>query len=435
MVKVVVDTNASRNENSYSQLLGNRAELSEIAAVADLYIPQVVIDEIVQQKRRSFENEKAKLSRSQLISLTGGTVGKIQDLSFDDYEERLRKDQSIPFATIDIGGYEKAFERIYSWALNNEAPFDKGSDKGFKDACIVMSIEHMLESLDPTADFPVFLLSNDARLTSFFAADDRVVKVSSSVELLALLSEGQEEPFDSEKTLKRDMHIVNANGDNEIGGHRALLDDLKSSSTFARTHNLLAQSRYKSSDFTDEEAIDLVETAVSNNQISWILSDADVYEFFVPLFERVGHSLTDDVRREFIQRAELEALYSYKREAVGYSQQEVRIIQHFIREVDDSVESICFDSTYVQDPDDLVANLLKVLQTHIFDDVLPSCRILIDCLIEGAYEVTGHQVRLSAVQDFTDLLQRSTPAFKERIYKNITAHLDVIDRYYSEIPF
>ena len=48
---VIVDTNLARNENSFSRLLGNRSQLEKIAATARLIIPEVVIDEIVAQKR------------------------------------------------------------------------------------------------------------------------------------------------------------------------------------------------------------------------------------------------------------------------------------------------------------------------------------------------------------------------------------------------
>ena len=54
IVIVIVDTNLARNENSYSELLGNRKQLQAIAASNELYIPEVVIDEIVAQKRLSF---------------------------------------------------------------------------------------------------------------------------------------------------------------------------------------------------------------------------------------------------------------------------------------------------------------------------------------------------------------------------------------------
>lgn len=44
---VIVDTNLARNENSFSQLLGNRNQLESISSRARLLIPKVVVDEIV----------------------------------------------------------------------------------------------------------------------------------------------------------------------------------------------------------------------------------------------------------------------------------------------------------------------------------------------------------------------------------------------------
>ena len=52
---VIVDTNLARNENSFTKLLGNRGQLEAISAKARLAVPEVVIDEIVEQKRSAFQ--------------------------------------------------------------------------------------------------------------------------------------------------------------------------------------------------------------------------------------------------------------------------------------------------------------------------------------------------------------------------------------------
>lgn len=92
---VIVDTNLARNENSYSELLGNRKQLQAIAASNELYIPEVVIDEIVAQKRLSFLREQAQINRSGILKLTSFSMKEAESLTFEQVEEEIRSDRSI----------------------------------------------------------------------------------------------------------------------------------------------------------------------------------------------------------------------------------------------------------------------------------------------------------------------------------------------------
>ena len=86
---VIVDTNLARNENSFSRLLGNRSQLEKIAATARLIIPEVVIDEIVAQKRLAFQKELAVLRRSGVLKLTVSPEEVLGSLSFDNIERKI----------------------------------------------------------------------------------------------------------------------------------------------------------------------------------------------------------------------------------------------------------------------------------------------------------------------------------------------------------
>jgi hypothetical protein len=66
---------------------------------------------------------------------------------------------------------------------------------------------------------------------------------------------------------------------------------LVASGSFDRTHNAIsALSPY--TDFSDEQAIDLLDSALDNSQINWIIGDSDVKAFYRRLFETHGHLLT-----------------------------------------------------------------------------------------------------------------------------------------------
>jgi len=57
MEKVIFDTNFIRNTEP-KQFLGGRSELEKFAKVAELVFPDIVIEEIKNQKRRSLEKNK-----------------------------------------------------------------------------------------------------------------------------------------------------------------------------------------------------------------------------------------------------------------------------------------------------------------------------------------------------------------------------------------
>jgi len=66
----------------------------------------------------------------------------------------------------------------------------------------------------------------------------------------------------------------------------SLIGDLAASRSFAQTHTLVSKlSNYN--DFTSEQLNEIVEAAISNNQIYWIIKDPDVYEFFTSIIQ--GH--------------------------------------------------------------------------------------------------------------------------------------------------
>ena len=133
---VIVDTNLARNENSFSRLLGNRSQLEKISATARLIIPEVVIDEIVAQKRLAFQKELALLRRSGVLRLTVSPEKVLESLSFDNVEREIRNDKSIPYTPLPLPPANYVLPKLYEWALSHKAPFEEKSDKGFKVNCV-----------------------------------------------------------------------------------------------------------------------------------------------------------------------------------------------------------------------------------------------------------------------------------------------------------
>lgn len=163
---VIVDTNLARNENSFGQLLGYRGQLEKISDTAHLLIPEIVIDEIIAQKRQAFEKEVVSLKRSGVLKLAGFSAEMLETLAFDSIENAIRGDKSIEYDVLSLPPADYAFPSICKWAISHSAPFEEKSDKGFKDACIVASIEYYLDHRE--GDEGVVLCTDDKRMASYY---------------------------------------------------------------------------------------------------------------------------------------------------------------------------------------------------------------------------------------------------------------------------
>lgn len=96
-----------------------------------------------------------------------------------------------------------------------------------------------------------------------------------------------------------------------------LIEELSASHNFATTHLIISKLAMFIS-FTDEQVRDLVNIAMENSQVNWILSDPDVNEFYKKLIEGKGHvipteqyeSLTAELAPENseIEKIDLDAL-------------------------------------------------------------------------------------------------------------------------------
>ena len=56
---VFLDTNVINSGKDYDRLFGGRAVLERVAKHYEIVIPEVVLDEVLQHKRKHFDEEKA----------------------------------------------------------------------------------------------------------------------------------------------------------------------------------------------------------------------------------------------------------------------------------------------------------------------------------------------------------------------------------------
>jgi hypothetical protein len=293
-VKIITDTNAVLNKKSPDQLLGSRKLLQKVVDMpdAELVVPAMVIDEIIFQKFSMLQLSKQSLiDNAYYKRLPINTRQAIESNDLDEF--KLRSDQSIPFIEIGITDDSGAFAKIHKLAVNHEAPFAKynpgdktNTDKGFKDACIAITVDEYLASIE---DDRVIFVSSDGRLSEYFANNDRVVCVSNVDDAIS-----QIEPATTETVLedKRSNAIIKPLSQERLS-IQALLTDFRNTGSFAETHGLIPKLEkvVKSNKFTDDDYMDILASIVQNNQIAWLLGDEDVRGFILPIFTKYGDRL------------------------------------------------------------------------------------------------------------------------------------------------
>lgn len=293
-VKIIVDTNAIVDKNSPNQLLGNRKELHKIIDTpgTELVIPAMVIDETIFQKSSLLQLAKQSMKDNAYYKrLPGHIREKVESNDLD--EKKLRSDKSIPFTEIDIKETDSAYAKIRKLAIKHLAPFAKynigdknNTDKGFKDACIAITIDEYLAKIK---DESVIFVTSDGRLSEYFSNNNRVVCVSNIKDAISQIEEVvAETDFDDKKSIAAIKPLPR-----ERQATQALLKDFRNTGSFAETHSLIPKLEHvaKSNKFTDDDYVDILVSTVQNSQISWLLGDEDVRGFILPIFKKYGNRL------------------------------------------------------------------------------------------------------------------------------------------------
>ncbi|QZH74151.1 MAG: DUF4935 domain-containing protein [Erythrobacter sp.] len=167
---VFVDTNQLRREGAEG-FFGNVAALEQLARVADLHIPAIVIEEIKWQKRRKMKTDLAKFKSNYFFQHVQADADAME-AHIEERIEELYQAAAAEIEFIECPLVEDILHlpHLQDLSLQKLAPFDLSGDKGFKDACIYLTICKFLE----TTDDEVFLLSNDGRLGEAFSENARV---------------------------------------------------------------------------------------------------------------------------------------------------------------------------------------------------------------------------------------------------------------------
>ena len=274
--KVFIDTNIINNRAPIGGLFGSRKRLKCFENDVDLILPQIVHDELMEHKRRAFEEEKKKLLDNKLIDQIDARKAA-EELEF--CEPCVLLDEDIIFSVEDVGDYEGFCKWARGLALHNEAPFENASDKGFKDSIVAFTIDEYLIR-NPDTNRPVILVSADGRLGEYFQdRNDDVICVKNLDEL--------------EKYLKESVPEKNNNENDPPKGNECEKTDIKNT---APTSQLLEARRLLT------ELLDILLSTLNNDQIMWIARDEDVKAFLEPIFNKYKDSLTIKQYNDFVNR-------------------------------------------------------------------------------------------------------------------------------------
>lgn len=313
--KVIFDTNIIRNAEA-TNFLGGRNELERFADVADIVIPDIVIQEIKRQKRKNLQSNKQKFLVNPFHNLLEIDETNTNAFDIDDYIEKLVKDEDFKYEVIDIKD-NNVLPLIKELAVNKKPPFEgnDNTDKGFKDALLYFSV---LEYLQEIPNKNVFVCVKDDRLKEALDGHQNIIVVESYDEFKAKsISQYYDDYFiqQVEKELSIDVeqeHIIEhwtnyddnqvvlINLENEeflVEVDAGEIVNSANKNQFSQNiQKLIASPNRNNTDwcidkletyktlFSEEEINSLLVAAYDNTQIRWIIEKDALVQFFGPLY-------------------------------------------------------------------------------------------------------------------------------------------------------
>ncbi len=331
MYKVIFDTNILY-VNSLTEFFGNRSELESFIKDAEIIIPDLVIEEIKEQKRNLFLKQKADLEKNEIYQKFI-KKSEIERLNFEDFLSSTEADEKINYKTIKLEGDVRAINKIREMSLKKIPPFKKDKDEGFKDAYIHCTILDFIEK-HPNEIF--YFYTKDKVLADSFS-DNQQIKIIESYEefinanpkysdeyfLRKLREHLLEESIVKESILKIwkniegndvlslsigvDSYVVEISdreiiGSENVKSYQEGISNFINSANFRSTHEAIIGLIPYLNFLTDNEIRSLLEASYCNNQIKWIAGDDDVKEFILNLYEKKKDVLTDKEQKDFFKQ-------------------------------------------------------------------------------------------------------------------------------------
>lgn len=175
--KIFFDTNIIRNSEGVEYFLGGRQELERFKKVSEIMIPNIVITEVKNQRRKHFKAKRDSFFDNPFFKLMGLDEKRISDEKIEKWIEQLEVKEKIEYTKVSVKDRD-ILPEIFELASNNLPPFEVENDKGFKDALIYFTI---LQYVEENPSDQVYFICRDGRLGEAFK-DNEKVKVFKSYE-------------------------------------------------------------------------------------------------------------------------------------------------------------------------------------------------------------------------------------------------------------
>jgi len=330
--KVIFDTNSIRNAESLSDFLGGRTDLESFSKVADLIIPDLVIEEIKAQKRKHLISKRDSFLSNPFHLLRKLNESDTKDFDIEKWILELAEKEKIPYKLISLSE-SGILEKMKKLCLECQPPFEEGSDKGFKDTYIYFTI---LEFLDKCDDKNIFVVTKDERLRDAFLGKIRVRIVRNYDEFEKYIDNYFSEEYfinrlkeevdikinkdcikdswlniDDNWVLKieceESLYLVEVDfATKEIiyftnSNISEIVDRLALTGSFSTTHNTISELSDNIRYLSGDNILILVKAAVENEQIYWVSEDEDVKEFFKKIYQFKSQIIPEEIKEQFIQ--------------------------------------------------------------------------------------------------------------------------------------
>lgn len=329
--KVVFDTNIIRNPEG-NTFFGGRIELERFIKVADIVIPETVIQEIKRQKRKNLDGNKNKFLINPFHKILSVSEEDTRAFDVEKHIEKLIVDESFNFEVIDIKN-NNVLTQIKELAINKKPPFESGdnTDKGFKDALIYFSI---LEYLDEVPNKFIFVCAKDGRLKEALDQHQNIIVIESYEEFknksisrffddyflqkvnefldLKLEKDSIKEYWynfnDNQAVLiafENDEYIIEVDSGEIISSalrteYSEEIQSLIGSNSFNTTDKQVDFLQLYVQFFSLEEIKKILEASYDNTQIRWIIDKDAIKEFIGPLYLS-NKELVEGQRKEFLK--------------------------------------------------------------------------------------------------------------------------------------
>lgn len=420
-----IDTNCLKADQSFDRLFGNRQILESLSQEYEIYIPRVVMDELLAQKERSFNTAKNQIRHSCLRGfIPKEDMEAIDELTFDSIKDQMLENESIQFAVYNIDNFDNFFNRFYPLALLHKPPFEQSSDKGLKDALIAYSVEQFLEKSDE--DIQVSVLTKDGRLCEYLSSNAAIRVYCDANELI-----------NSNESIKVNENVfpvkaIKPSQDKTPDEIESIVSGLVESRSFSHTHDFISQLSGLQNQLSNKSKVRLLKGAVDNDQIGWVLTDPDVKDFYLPIFKECQDALTDKEYGKFIDKIGLPNTRTYEDGYPRFSQCERDAYKAFSDAMFNHINSRDWSAEIRNDAEYIIRGLQKLLSAASLERSCLKWSSIIDLFIcNGDIRIDDDcQAKYEIVDSFTDWFMTVDKTKHLAILQQMQSRFDMVDYYF-----